>query len=80
MAHSESDRPDLDDETVTTARTTDYGVELDVDGLPDGTVAIDYFDDEPRVLIRGDDVEVDDVSGMNEETVIAVSADTEEDA
>ena len=51
------DFPDIDEDTVTVDEVGDYEVHLNIDGLPDGSVAVDYYKDEVRLLVRGDDLE-----------------------
>lgn len=69
--------PDIDEETVTIDMVGDYTVELSVDGLPDGTIAVDYIEDDgrstPRILVRAKEVSVDLVHEDHGENVYAVS-------
>ena len=81
--------PDIDEDTVSIEQVGDYNVELDIDGLPSGSVAIDYFEgeDNPRIIIRAKEAETKIVSRDPPETVWATEIieehpftdDTEED-
>lgn len=69
--------PTLDEDTVAVDHIGDYAIKLDIDGLPNGTVDIDYFDTEdnnsPRLFIRANDISVDLVHEDSGENVYAVS-------
>ena len=64
------------EQSVTIEAVHDYSVHLDIDGLPEGAVSVDYYEDEPRIIIRGDDLEIDRQRGDEVEAIYAIGFGT----